>query len=334
MRDRFPLVSFLCLLVLVWPRAGPAQVVSGADTHPVVVRVVDVLTGDPLAGVVIRNPASGLQASTGSRGELSLRTQGSGTLALEFAKAGYRTALRLMLVDRPRQILVELAPDPDDAPAGRASVEGAVIDAATGTPVEGAAVIGALSDLAASTGPDGTFSLPGVPPGRHHLVFSRLGYAEREFDVDIEAGRRVDVRVELASAPIELDSVSVTAERRGPVPESETQSLGAATVISEFGAAQNVAEVLQWQVPGLQVSWSPTGEASLQIRGTASLMNQGQPLIVLDGMPVDSGMVSWALRRLHPGQIERIRVLRDVASTSVYGIRGAHGVILIDLKRR
>lgn len=106
----------------------------------------------------------------------------------------------------------------------------------------------------------------------------------------------------------------------------------------------DIAELLQGQVPGLQVIRSPNGDLSLLIRGGdlslhgdssghLSATQSGEPLLVIDGMPVQEGQLSNTLRALNPHEIARIEVLKDVASTSVYGIRGAHGVILITMKK-
>lgn len=108
---------------------------------------------------------------------------------------------------------------------------------------------------------------------------------------------------------------------------------------------QDIAELLQGQVPGLRVIRLPNGDISLRIRGgDVSLRSggnestivgevEGEPLLVIDGMPVSEGQLSNTLRALNPKEVESIQVLKDVSSTSIYGIRGAHGVILITLKR-
>jgi TonB-dependent SusC/RagA subfamily outer membrane receptor len=59
----------------------------------------------------------------------------------------------------------------------------------------------------------------------------------------------------------------------------------------------------------------------------------GEPLLVVDGMPVASQRVSSALKALRPAEIASIRVLKDVSSNSAYGMQGANGVILITTKR-
>ena len=86
-------------------------------------------------------------------------------------------------------------------------------------------------------------------------------------------------------------------------------------------------------MPGLQVRRLPNGDISLRIRGTTSLLEEGDPLVIIDGMAVTPANLTRVLRSLRPQEIEDIKVLKDVSSTSMYGMAGAHGVILITTKR-
>jgi Outer membrane receptor for ferrienterochelin and colicins len=95
----------------------------------------------------------------------------------------------------------------------------------------------------------------------------------------------------------------------------------------------DVAELLKGRVSGLQVIRLPNGDISLRIRGSDSITQDGEPLLVIDGMPVSEQNLTGALRSLSPHEIASIEVLKDVSSTAFYGIRGAHGVILITTKR-
>jgi TonB-dependent SusC/RagA subfamily outer membrane receptor len=105
----------------------------------------------------------------------------------------------------------------------------------------------------------------------------------------------------------------------------------------------DLAAMLQGRVPGLQVIRLNNGDISLRIRGTSSLSQddpttgrarpEGEPLVVVDGMSVQPGNLSRVLRSLDPHEVSSIRVLKDVASTSAYGMRGAYGVVVIETKR-
>lgn len=98
-------------------------------------------------------------------------------------------------------------------------------------------------------------------------------------------------------------------------------------------SAKTVAEMLEGRVPGLQVLKRPNGEYSLRIRGSRSLQSDDDPLVVIDGTPIQSGGLRDAFAGLTPQDIERIDVLKDAGSTAVYGVRGANGVIIIRTKR-
>jgi TonB-dependent SusC/RagA subfamily outer membrane receptor len=75
------------------------------------------------------------------------------------------------------------------------------------------------------------------------------------------------------------------------------------------------------------------GDVSLRIRGKDSLLGDGEPLLIIDGMPIHPANLSDALRGLNPREVTHIEVLKDISSTAIYGSRGANGVILIALRR-
>lgn len=82
---------------------------------------------------------------------------------------------------------------------------------------------------------------------------------------------------------------------------------------------------LRGQVPGLQVARAPDGGVTVRIRGGGGQ----EPLVVIDGVPIEPRTLGRTLANLNPRDIEEVEVLRDVASTSLYGTRGAYGVLLI-----
>ena len=93
-----------------------------------------------------------------------------------------------------------------------------------------------------------------------------------------------------------------------------------------------VEELLRGRVPGLQVIKGAGGRSLFRIRGTNSLLNDQEPLFVLDGVQLAVGGVYSALAGMTASDIRQIDVLKDIASTSIYGTRGAGGVILITTK--
>ena len=93
-------------------------------------------------------------------------------------------------------------------------------------------------------------------------------------------------------------------------------------------------EFLKGRVPGLEFVKMPNGQRSkVRIRGMNSLTSQQEPLIVVDGVPMPSADLDVALAGLTHKDIRQVDVLKDVASTAIYGLRGAAGVIVINTWR-
>ena len=90
-----------------------------------------------------------------------------------------------------------------------------------------------------------------------------------------------------------------------------------------------VEEMIRDRVPGVDVQRLPGGDYSLRIRGTRSLLADNEPLLIVDGMPVNPSVMRMALATINPRSVVRIDVLKDAGSTAAYGSRGANGVILI-----
>ena len=111
---------------------------------------------------------------------------------------------------------------------------------------------------------------------------------------------------------------------------------GAITSVDVDAAQQapvsHVQDLLRGRVAGVQVFTTPDGYLAVRIRGRSSLRGSNEPLYVLDGVPITAGP-GGALVGINPHDVETIEVLKDVASTAIYGVRGANGVILITTKR-
>ena len=193
----------------------------------------------------------------------------------------------------------------------------------------GEAVIGANVTVKGSTNGtitdlDGKFSVQASPNAT--LVISFIGYTTQE----IKLQGKTNVTVTLTEDSKALDEVVVIGY--GTQKKVNLTGSVAAVKIDETIASRsitNVSSSLSGLVPGLVVSQS-TGfaggdGASLKVRGLGSI-NNSDPLIVVDGMPdVD-------IKRINMNDIESISVLKDAASSAVYGSRAANGVILITTK--
>jgi TonB-dependent SusC/RagA subfamily outer membrane receptor len=94
----------------------------------------------------------------------------------------------------------------------------------------------------------------------------------------------------------------------------------------------SVADMIDGRFAGVEVRRLAAGGISVRIRGSRSLKSDEEPLYVIDGVPQRAG-AGGTLSDLDPHDIKSIEVLKDAAATSVYGSRGANGVILISMKR-
>jgi len=112
-------------------------------------------------------------------------------------------------------------------------------------------------------------------------------------------------------------------------------SVTAGRVSADMGHYESVVEMIRGRAPGVELLEVSPGVIEVRIRGmNQSLQVTGQePLVVVDGVP-SSRPAGQALMSLNPNDVASIDILKDVSSTTVYGTRGANGVILITMKRR
>lgn len=96
--------------------------------------------------------------------------------------------------------------------------------------------------------------------------------------------------------------------------------------------SESIEEILMSRFPGVWVARTPEGNLAVRIRGASSINSSTQPLYVIDGVATAPGM-NGALTGVHAQDIETIQVLKDAASTAMYGVRGANGVIVIRTKQ-
>ncbi len=175
-----------------------------------------------------------------------------------------------------------------------------------------------------STDASGNFALNAA--GTASLVFSNIGYAGQTVPIN---GRSV-INIQMTEDQKTLNEVVVV----GYGTQRKTDVTGALTAISTKEFAQQpitrVDQVLQGRAAGVQVTQTngaPGGDARIRIRGANSVLGSNNPLYVIDGfLGADFNLVN-------PSDIETIQVLKDAASTSIYGSRGANGVVIITTKK-
>ncbi len=223
------------------------------------------------------------------------------------------------------------------------TISGRVADSAN-QPLPGATAYINETSKGVFTDFDGNFSLK-VTPGVYTLEVSFVGFLKQSRTIEVAAGQDVSVNFVLEEDAVFIDDVIVVGygvqrkrEVTGSIERVEGKTLTAMPTPS-FEAA------LQGQAAGVQVSQSSgvAGAGSLiRVRGIASVSAGGDPLYVVDGIPItqdyflrgNSGAFNNnPLSSLNPNDIESVEILKDAAATGIYGSRGANGVILITTKR-
>jgi TonB-dependent SusC/RagA subfamily outer membrane receptor len=112
---------------------------------------------------------------------------------------------------------------------------------------------------------------------------------------------------------------------------------GAVTTVpgERSSGGASVEDLLRGRVAGLQIIPKPEGGYSFRIRGVTTINGEPpEPLFVVDGRPVAAAQIEGALAGLTREDIRQVDVLKDIASTSIYGTRGVGGVIIINTTRR
>ncbi len=203
-------------------------------------------------------------------------------------------------------------------------VNGTVLSQDDGQPVIGATVQVPGTNVGTVTDAEGKFSLA-IPQGKSILRVSYVGMEP------IEVSARRNMRIMLTSDRQALDEVIVVAYGTA---KKGTFTGSAGTMKAEKIEKLQVSDLsraLSGQVAGVQVISSngqPGTSASIRVRGVSSINGSNTPLYVVDGVPFDGDLSS-----IPSSDIADITVLKDAASTSLYGARGANGIIMVTTKQ-
>src|SRR6266576_3300706 len=233
--------------------------------------------------------------------------------------------------------------------------------AAGGVPIGYAEVVIPSLGLGSSTRDDGRYAIV-IPGARANagqtlaVVARRLGYKPVTIQVTVRPGV-VEQDFTLAPTPLQLGEVVVT----GAGTETATEKLGSVRNAVDTAAVQrsnesNVVQALAGKAPNVEVtqqSGDPGASSYIRIRGTRTLSGNGQPLFVVDGVPIDNSSFSTSnfnlnddlgagqtdgtvhenrASDLNPNDIESVEILKGAASGAIYGARAGQGVILITTK--
>ncbi|MBB5439941.1 TonB-linked SusC/RagA family outer membrane protein [Pedobacter sp. AK017] len=205
-------------------------------------------------------------------------------------------------------------------------IKGTVTEASNGQPLPGVSVKVKGTTRAVSTNNQGQYSIQAR--NTDVLVFSFVGSKMQEIGV----GSKTTVDVRLIDDATSLDETVIIGY--GSVQKKDlTGSVGQVNIADLSKApVGSFAEALAGRVSGVQVTANdgqPGAGINIFIRGVGSLTQSSSPLFVIDGFPIED----LDPATLNPEEIESMTVLKDASSTSVYGSRGANGVILIQTKR-
>mgnify|MGYP002883760955 CR=1 FL=1 len=213
-------------------------------------------------------------------------------------------------------------------------ISGKVISSDDNYPLPGVTILQKGTTNGTITDIEGNYSLT-VPEDGAALTFSFVGYQTQEVLVGSNSVINVTLNLDLT----ELNEIVVIGY--GQV-EKEDLTGAVATVDSKDfnkGVLSSPQDLLVGRVAGVQVtsnSGAPGAGATIRIRGGSSISANNDPLIVIDGFPVDNSNVSGTsnpLAAINPNDIETFTVLKDASATAIYGARASNGVIIITTKK-
>jgi TonB-linked SusC/RagA family outer membrane protein len=194
-----------------------------------------------------------------------------------------------------------------------------------GEPIVGASIIEKGTSNGTSTSINGDFTMA-VSSSGAILEVRYLGFVTQEIPVNGKSPINIVLNEDTQSLE-EVVVVGYGTQRKGDVTSS------VASIKSDLfnkGMSQDVGQLIQGKVAGLSISLTsgdPTASTQMLLRGRSTINGSNtDPLVIIDGVPGDFGMVS-------PEDIEAIDVLKDGSAAAIYGTRGTNGVIIITTKR-
>jgi len=223
----------------------------------------------------------------------------------------------------------------------QSQLSGTLTDQSTGDPLIGANVVNVTTQEGVITDFDGAYSIT-VNPG-DVLEFSYLGYAAIEKVVD----NNLNPNITLLSDGLRIDEIVIT----GPGTKRQKRELGYSTENFDgdeiaLSGAPNLINALSGKSAGVNIANGngvEGGTSRITIRGNNNIKGNNQPLIIVDGVPIENppGLTAigrgtdWgsAINNINPEDIENVNILKGPTAAAKYGMRGANGVILITTKK-
>lgn len=213
------------------------------------------------------------------------------------------------------------------------TITGTVIDGENNEPLAGATIIVEGSTTGVTTNLDGEYQIEANKDDV--LKFSFIGYLPQFVTISEQS----DIDITLSLDVKALEEIVVI----GYGTTRKEDLTGAVSVVSskdfEKGAMTSAEELLAGKTAGVQVisgGGAPGSESTIRIRGGSSLRANNNPLIVIDGVPIDNDNtdgLSNPLSSINPNDIESFTILKDASATAIYGSRASNGVIIITTKK-
>jgi len=246
-------------------------------------------------------------------------------------------------------VLAIVSPFAVSAQQATGTVSGRVTDASVGRGLPDVAVLVTGTRFGTLTGPNGEYTITGVPVGARTLTVRRIGYQPTTETVTVVPGATATADVALRVSAVNLSEVVVTGT--GTATEKRKVGTNIATIDSSLlsrAQAVTVDQAMQGKIPGAQItqnSGSPGGGGiSVRLRGVNSFISGSDPLYIVDGVIVDNESGQLAdlggrsnpqnrLADLNPDDIEHIEIIRGAAAAALYGSRANNGVVQIFTKR-
>jgi TonB-linked SusC/RagA family outer membrane protein len=231
------------------------------------------------------------------------------------------------------------------------TITGRVTATESGTPLAGVSVYLLGSRAGSQTDADGryTFTLPGARAtgALDTLTARRIGFQSVNRPVTLRPGARIEENFAMAANPLMLGEVVVT----GAGTSTTRERLG--NVINTVDSAEvtrtvdpNIVQSLAGKAPNVEVteqSGEPGASSFIRIRGAKTIEGTGEPLIVVDGVPIDNTTIATGsflastvapnrAADIDPSDVASVDILKGAAAAAIYGARAANGVILITTK--
>ncbi|WP_421871692.1 SusC/RagA family TonB-linked outer membrane protein [Marinoscillum sp.] len=216
------------------------------------------------------------------------------------------------------------------------TLSGKVTDGDTGEGLPGATILVKGTDNGTITDINGNYSIT-IPSwqGDAVITVSFVGFVTQEIQLNGQTQLDVTMSTDIAA----LEEVVVVGY--GSVKKSDATGSVAVVTSKDFnkGAVNSPQELIQGKAAGVSItsnSGAPGNTSTIRIRGASSIYASNDPLIVVDGVPLNNKGIGGApnvLSTINPNDIESFTVLKDASATAIYGSRAAGGVIIITTKR-